>query len=57
LVLSKKAQPDSYIRRTSELIYFFAETFWSFFAETFWSLKHFGYLFHSYIKTHHNSIF
>jgi len=31
--------------------FFFAETFRSFFAETFWSLKDFGHLSHSCIKT------
>jgi len=36
---------------------FFAEAFWSFFADTFWLLKHFGYLSHGCIKTHHNSVF
>jgi len=28
-----------------------------FFAETFWSLKHFGHLSHSCIKTRHNTVF
>jgi len=36
---------------------FFSETFRSFLAETFWSLKHFGHLSHSYIKTRHKSVF
>ena len=31
--------------------------FGHFFAETFWSLKHFGHLSHSCIKTCHNSVF
>jgi len=35
---------------------FIAETFWPFFGETFWSLRHFGHLSHSCIKTHRNSV-
>jgi len=37
--------------------FFFAETFRSFLAETFWSLKHFGNLSHSCVKTRHKSVF
>ena len=37
--------------------FFFAETFRSFFAKIFWSLRHFGHLSHSCIKTHGNSVF
>ena len=36
---------------------FFAETIRSFFAEKFWSLKHFGHLSHSCIKTSCNRFF
>jgi len=35
---------------------FFAETFRSSLAETFWSLRHFGHLSHSCIKTHRNTV-
>jgi len=34
-----------------------ASTICFFFAETFWSLKHFGHLSHSCIKTRRNSVF
>ena len=37
--------------------FFFAETFRSFFADTFWSLKHFGHLSHSCVKTCCNSVY
>ena len=36
---------------------FFTETFWLFLAETFWSLKNFGHLVHSCIKTCCNSVY
>jgi len=37
-------------------VFFFAETFRSFLVETFWTLKRFGHLSHSCIKTRHNSV-
>jgi len=37
--------------------FFFVETFRSFFAETFWTLKHFGIVSRSCIKTCHTSAF
>jgi len=44
------------INETSILVFLFAETFRSFFAVAFWSLKHFGHLSHSCIKTSHNRV-
>jgi len=38
-------------------VLFFAETFRSYLAEEFWSLKHFGRLSHSSIKTRRNRVF
>ena len=38
-----------------ETVFSFAETFRSFFAEAFWSLRNFGHLSHSCIKTRCNS--
>jgi len=48
---------DKPVISTVETLCFFAETFRSFLAETFWSLKHFGHLSHSCVKTRHKSVF
>jgi len=44
-------------KEVTRALFFFAETFQLFFAETFWSLKHFGHLSRSCVKTRRSSAF
>jgi len=48
---------NAFQNKSQVVLLFFAETVRSFFVETFWSLKHFGHLSHSCIKTHYHSVF